>query len=194
MNQNKTGALIRALRQERQLTQSALAETIGVSDKAVSKWERGCGAPDVSLLPALAEVLGVSARTLLRGEREENTPANGDLRRLLVYRCPACGGLHFSTDPAEHYCCGAPLVPLTAQKTDDAHTLHAELSDGDWLITAPHEMRREHHIAFVAFLTGDTLIVKRLYPEWELLARLPFFAHGTLLWYCTKHGLFTQPL
>lgn len=194
MDQNKTGALIRALRQERQLTQSALAETVGVSDKAVSKWERGCGAPDISLLPALAEALGVSARTLLRGEREENLPTNGDLRRLLIYRCPTCGGLHFSTDPAEHYCCGAPLAPLTAQRADAAHALHAELSDGDWLITSPHEMRRAHYIAFLAFLTGDTLIVKRLYPEWELLARLPHFAHGTLLCYCTAHGLFTQEL
>ena len=55
-------------------------------------------------------------------------------------------------------------------------------------------MRREHHISFVAFLTGDTLLVKKLYPEWDMLARLPFFAHGRLLWYCTQHGLFTQEL
>lgn len=67
-----------------------------------------------------------------------------------------------------------------------------EVSDGEWFLTAPHEMRREHHAAFVAFLTGDTLIVKRLYPEWDLQARLPFISHGTLLWYCTRHGFFTQ--
>lgn len=54
--------------------------------------------------------------------------------------------------------------------------------------------RRADCIAFLAFLTGDTLIVKRLYPEWELLARLPHFAHGTLLYCCTAHGLFTQEL
>ena len=41
MDQIKTGALIRALRQRRQMTQLQLAETVGVSDKAVSKWERG---------------------------------------------------------------------------------------------------------------------------------------------------------
>ena len=55
-------------------------------------------------------------------------------------------------------------------------------------------MRREHYISFVVFLTGDTLIVKKLYPEWELETTLPFFAHGTLLWYCTKHGLFSQQI
>ena len=36
--------------------------------------------------------------------------------------------------------------------------------------------------------------LKKLYPEWDMLARLPFFAHGRLLWYCTQHGLFTQAL
>ncbi|MFR5422592.1 MAG: helix-turn-helix domain-containing protein [Oscillospiraceae bacterium] len=51
MDQTRTGALIRALRQNKQLTQRQLADAIGVSDKAVSKWERGCGAPDISLLP-----------------------------------------------------------------------------------------------------------------------------------------------
>lgn len=58
MDQIKTGALIRALRQRRQMTQLQLVETVGVSDKAVSKWERGRGAPDISLLPALSEALG----------------------------------------------------------------------------------------------------------------------------------------
>lgn len=55
----EVGALIRALRLEKGLTQRALAEKIGVGDKAVSKWERGMGCPDVTLLPALAACLGV---------------------------------------------------------------------------------------------------------------------------------------
>ena len=46
--------------------------------------------------------------------------------------------------------------------------------------------------SFMAFLTGDTLVMKKLYPEWGLEVRLPHFAHGTLLWYCTRHGLFAQ--
>lgn len=67
MDQEKTGLLIRELRTKQHLTQCELAEKIGVSDKAVSKWERGCGAPDVSLLPVLAESLKVDIQALLRG-------------------------------------------------------------------------------------------------------------------------------
>ena len=48
MDQIKTGALIRTLRLKRGMTQFALAEMIGVSGKAVSKWECGGGAPDIS--------------------------------------------------------------------------------------------------------------------------------------------------
>ncbi|MDY3711900.1 MAG: hypothetical protein SO044_05755 [Agathobaculum sp.] len=56
-------------------------------------------------------------------------------------------------------------------------------------------MTKAHHIAFVALLTGDTLLLRRLYPEWDMQTRLPAFArHGMLLWYCTQHGLFYQPL
>ncbi len=194
MDQIKTGSLIRSLRLRQGMTQLALAERLGVSDKAVSKWERGGGAPDIALLPALAEVLGVSARALLRGELEENDKTNGDLKKLLFYRCPGCGNLLFSTDGAEVHCCGQTLAPLAPREPDEGHALRVEISDGEWFLTAPHEMRREHHISFVAFLTGDTLIVKKLYPEWDMQARLPFFSHGTLLWYCTQHGFFTQEL
>lgn len=51
MDQIRTGSLIRRLRLEQGMTQLALAERLGVSDKAVSKWERGCGVPDLSILP-----------------------------------------------------------------------------------------------------------------------------------------------
>lgn len=68
--------------------------------------------------------------------------------------------------------------------------LHISSSDGEWYVTSGHEMIRNHHIAFMALLTGDTMVMKRLYPEWGLEVRLPHFAHGTLLWYCTRHGLF----
>ena len=60
MDQTKTGALIRAQRLRRGMTQLQLAGQIGVSDKTVSKWERGCGAPDIELLPALSAALATS--------------------------------------------------------------------------------------------------------------------------------------
>ena len=70
MDTNLIGALIRRLRTEHKLTQRQLALQLNVSDKAVSKWERGLGCPDISLLPALAQVLGVELEGLLSGDRK----------------------------------------------------------------------------------------------------------------------------
>lgn len=58
MNQEKNRGADSRPRQRHHMTQLQLAEAVGVSDKAVSKWERGRGAPDISLLPALSEALG----------------------------------------------------------------------------------------------------------------------------------------
>lgn len=55
-------------------------------------------------------------------------------------------------------------------------------------------MRREHYLSFAALVNEDTVVLRRLYPEWGAQTRLPYFAHGTLLWYCMRHGLFTQKI
>ena len=190
MDQMKTGRLIRALRQAQGMTQRTLAECIGVSDKAVSKWERGCGAPDISILPQLSQALQVDLHALLRGALEENDMTNGNLNKLRIYVCPDCGNLLLATDEATVSCCGRALTPLQAQPEDEEHALSVAESDGEWYVTGGHEMRREHFVSFVALRTGDTLLVRRLYPEWGLETRLPMGLHGTLLWYCTQHGLF----
>lgn len=62
MDCKKSGALIRRLRLGKDMTQSALAEILGVSGQAVSKWERGLGYPDVSLINDLSSILGVDAK------------------------------------------------------------------------------------------------------------------------------------
>ena len=68
MDTQKTGLFICLLRKQKGLTQAELAERIGVTDKAVSRWETGKGFPDVSLLSPLAEALGTSVTELLAGE------------------------------------------------------------------------------------------------------------------------------
>ena len=69
MDCEKIGKLIRSLRRERGLTQLGLAEQMHISDKAVSKWERGLGCPDVSLLPELsAEISRQQALCCLSSE------------------------------------------------------------------------------------------------------------------------------
>ncbi len=62
MDCKKSGALIRRLRLGKDMTQSALAEILGVSVQAVFKWERGLGYPDVSLINDLSSILGVDAK------------------------------------------------------------------------------------------------------------------------------------
>ena len=65
MNNIKIGNLIYTLRKEKQLTQLQLAERMNISDKNVSKWERGLGCPDISLLPDLSKILEVNLEELL---------------------------------------------------------------------------------------------------------------------------------
>lgn len=69
MDQIKTGKFISALRKEKGLTQLQLADILSISDKTVSKWERGTGLPDVSLMLPLCEALGISVNELLNGEK-----------------------------------------------------------------------------------------------------------------------------
>lgn len=73
MDVKKIGGFIAALRKERGLTQKELAERLGVSDRAVSKWERGLNLPDAALFEPLCRELGISVVELLRGEREAVT-------------------------------------------------------------------------------------------------------------------------
>lgn len=90
MNYNKIGNFIAEKRKEKGLTQKELAEKIGVTDKAVSKWERGLGCPDVSILEVLASTLDVSILEILKGRTIENeiikvTEANDYVKESLNY-------------------------------------------------------------------------------------------------------------
>ena len=69
MDNVKFGEMIAVMRKENEMTQKELAEKLHVTDKAVSKWERGKGYPEITLLPLIADVLGITASELLNGER-----------------------------------------------------------------------------------------------------------------------------
>lgn len=190
MDQIKTGTFIRTLRTQKGLTQKALAEAVGVGDKAVSKWERGLGCPDVSLLPQLSRVLGIGLEALLSGALDANDQERGNMKKMKFYVCPGCGSLITAATEAGVSCCGRTLLPLEPQKPEEP--LSVEKIDDSWFISSPHPMTKEHYVSFAALLTGDTLFLRRLYPEWDLQTRIPAFGHGILLWYCTQHGLFRQ--
>ncbi|MEG0306261.1 MAG: helix-turn-helix transcriptional regulator, partial [Oscillospiraceae bacterium] len=66
MERKSIGSFIAVLRKANGLTQKDLAEKLNVSDKSVSRWERDDGAPDLSLVPVIAEIFGVTCDELLR--------------------------------------------------------------------------------------------------------------------------------
>lgn len=74
MDNQKTGTLIAQRRTDLGLTQKQLAEQLHLSDRTISRWERGVGFPEISLLEPLADALGLSVLELLRGERMETPP------------------------------------------------------------------------------------------------------------------------
>ena len=69
MERKSIGTLIAALRRANGLTQKQLADQLGVSDKAVSRWERDESLPDLTLLPVIADLFHITVDELLRGER-----------------------------------------------------------------------------------------------------------------------------
>lgn len=73
MDAKRLGAFIAILRKENGLTQRELAERLHVTDKAVSRWERGIGFPDIGTIESLADALGVSILELMQCERLERT-------------------------------------------------------------------------------------------------------------------------
>ena len=70
------GTMIAELRKQHGMTQLELAEKMGVTDKAVSKWERELSCPDINSLPKLAEILDVSVEELMQIKKEAETPVN----------------------------------------------------------------------------------------------------------------------
>ena len=82
MDQLKIGKFIAECRKQKSLTQMQLAEKLGITDKAISKWERGVAMPDTSIMLELCDILGITVNELLNGEKitmENNTEKNEQL-------------------------------------------------------------------------------------------------------------------
>lgn len=190
MNQYVTGAMIRKLRETQKMTQAELAEHIGVSDKAVSKWETGKGYPDIALVEPLAKELGISVIELLSGEDVRNTNQSLNMRRLKFYVCPICGNVIASLGEAVVSCCGVTLPVLEAEETDADHALSVEKSEDEYYVTVDHEMSKTHYISFVAAVKDNSVELTKLYPEGAAEARFKTSGTRELYYYCNLHGLF----
>lgn len=84
MDQKRIGCFIAECRKSVKLTQLQLAEKLGITDKAVSKWERGVAMPDSSIMLALCEILGISVNELLSGERMTMENSDQKNQQLLL--------------------------------------------------------------------------------------------------------------
>ena len=91
MKKDTMGMIIAAKRKELGMTQLELAEKMGVTDKAVSKWERDLSFPDVTSLPRLAEIFGMSVDELMQVKQESQKEEAGKSVRDMV--CLACKGV-----------------------------------------------------------------------------------------------------
>ena len=194
MDCTQVGGLILRLRKEQGLTQRHLAEQLGVSEQAVSKWERGLGCPDVSLLPSLARIFGVGVERLLAGDLTPNDQDGGNMKRLRFYVCPDCGNILTATGAGELHCCGRKLEPLPVQKADEAHMAKVEEIEEDWYITFSHPMKKDHFFRFAAYVATERVLLVRLYPEQGGEIRLPQLRGGGKLYLCcSRDGLFEIP-
>lgn len=189
MNTYITGATIKNLREAKGITQQQLADKIGVSSKAVSKWETAKGLPDITLIEPLAKNLGVSVMELMSGEAVKNKNTSANMLRTKFYVCPVCGNIIHTTGDTVISCCGITLPPLEAEETDDEHTITIERVEDEHFTFLNHEMSKTHFISFIAYVTSDKIQLVKLYPEGNAETRLQLRGRGYIYIYCNKHGL-----
>ena len=194
MNAYITGETIKRLREEKKLTQAALAEKLGVSDKAVSKWETGKSYPDITLIEPIAATLGVSVVELLSGGVVTNSNRNFNMQRAKFYVCPVCGNVILSTGEAVVCCCAVTLPPLEAEEEDAEHQMSVETVEDEYYITIDHPMSKEHYISFLAAVTDCGVELIKLYPEQLCEARFKIRRTRAVYAYCNRHGLFKADL
>lgn len=185
-------AVIKQLREERRLTQRQLASALGVTDKAVSKWESGRGLPDITLVEPLARELGVSVAELLAGDVRANANRAGNMLRSVFYVCPICGNVVHAMGEGSFSCCGSAMLPLEAEESDEGHAFKVERIEDDWCVTLDHPMTKDHYVSFVAYVTSGGMQIQKLYPEQEICQRFHITGRGWIYLYCNKHGLFKR--
>ena len=202
-----TASTIKSLREHRGLTQRALADAVGVTDKAVSKWESGRGLPDISLVEPLAAALGISVAELLTGDVRQNANRAGNLLRARFYVCPICGNVVYALGEGSFSCCGVQLLPCEAEPAESGkmaapteelepgsagcHAISVERIEDEWYVTLDHPMRKDHFISFIAYVSTGGVAIQKLYPEQEAAARFRAGMSGVIYAYCNRHGLFS---
>ena len=194
MDCSKVGKLILTLRKEKNMTQKDIALAMNISDKTISKWERGLGCPDISLLKGLSDILGVNIEKILLGDLDPSKIDGGNMKRVKFYICSNCNNVITATGNADVSCCGRKLEALVSNKEDENHKLKIEEIENDYYITIDHDMTKSHYISFLAYAQFDRVLVVKMYPEQDPQVRIPQMRKGKLYVYCTEHGLIEKVL
>lgn len=194
MNTYVTGSAIKRLREAKQLTQSELADQLGVSSKTISKWETAKGFPDISLIEPLSKALSISIPELLSGEQIINRNISCNMLRTKFYVCPICGNIIHASGDAMISCCGITLPPLEPEEPDNAHLPLIKPVEDEQFISVHHEMTKEHYLSFAAVVTSDRIQLVKFYPEGNAEARFKRRGRGILYIYCNRHGLMKQKI
>ena len=189
-----TGATVKRLRKKGKMTQSELADKIGVTAKAVSKWETAKGLPDISLIEPLAAALGVSVTELMSGEAVINANISANMLRSKLYVCPVCGNVIRTVGEAVMSCCGVNLPALEADDADGAHEIKIDRIEHEYYVSIDHEMMKSHYISFIAYVTSDRFELVKLYPEGNAETRFAIKGHGFIYAYCNRHGLMKKKI
>lgn len=190
MNHYITGNTIRMLRERKKYTQKELGDLLMVSDKTISKWENGRGYPDISLLQPLANALSVNIAELLTGNVIQNNNRSSNMKKVRFYVCPMCQNIIHSVGEVLLSCCGIELMALEVEEETKDHEVKVEIMDGEYYVTIPHSMDKDHYISFISYVVSDKIETKKLYPEQNVEARFYRKEKGYLYYYCNKHGLF----
>lgn len=191
MNQYVTGAVIRELREKKKMTQLQLAEKLGVSDKAVSRWETGKGYPDITLLESIADAFDISVTELISGNTVYNANVSANMLRSLFYVCPVCGNVFHSMGEAVIHCHGIQLTPAEAEEINGDHMVSIEQVEDEYYVRIAHEMTKKHYISFVAAMSSDRMQMVKLYPEGNAETRFKIKGVKRIYFYCNRDGLFT---
>lgn len=174
MNAEKTGNLIRSLRIKKGLTQKELAQMICVTDKAVCKWEKGRGCPNITLISQLSKVLEVDIQSILQGYLDKNKKIGENMNHLKFYKCPTCGNLVTSIKSVELSCCGNKLSPVSAQtRSEPEYQPVIQEFDGQYSIKFNHPMTKSNYISQVIVVRYDQIMTVNLYAESEAIITIP---------------------
>lgn len=184
-----TAATIKTLREKKGITQAQLADSLGVSSKAISKWETAKGLPDITLIEPLAKALSVSVMELISGNTVVNKNVSANMLRSRFYVCPVCNNIIRTMGDAAISCHGITLPPLEAENCDENHRITLEKVEDEHFVTVHHDMTKDHFISFMCYVSSDRVQFIKFYPEGNAETRINLRGRGYLYIYCNKHGL-----